>query len=527
MRSVNLRILSLVLAFVFCIGTTAFPTTVNAVGGEHIVRVGVYADTTTDSRFFSATAESENGFEVGYSNGTHFIPMFSIGYKKIIILPQTNADFNSETLNCVQGDGNLGAYSVAVAKYDVYSRAAFKAKSVGGFVAVVNGGYEVRKSPSPVGGKGYTSPAEGGLMVLDTSGNIILTLEDGNRTFAIRDKKGGAVTVPTLHRSGAVDAYGFKGFFEYSVQDGRLLMVNCIGIEDYTKCVMSNEIGTNVSVETRKAFSVLARTVPLGRKHESLGFDVCTHSACCQVYKGLHQISEENSAIVDSTKGLYCAYKGSPISVLYHNSNGGASCSSVAAWGGDEVPYLTTVFLDEAGESDTWELSFTKEEFYEYISSRRAFSAIQGDAVNMQILETDPYGSDYITVLSVSDNNGNAVEIRTSEDVRSACGFESANFTLEYTLTATVLNAEGKIETVDVPGVMTEDGYKEFKGFGDQYRTVNGETISPDKVVIKGAGAGHGVGFSAIGSEKLAKDGYSYKYILEFFFNGTKLLNLD
>lgn len=531
MKSVKSRILSVALAFVFCMGATIMPVnnTVSAVSqeGDHIVRVGMYADTTTDSRLFSALTKSANGFEIGYSTGDSFVPLFPLSNSSIIILPQVNANFGEDG-KVDATEGNIGSYSTIQGEFTSYAKAFAKAKACNGFVAVVKGGFQVRTNPrsnEKVPSRATAAPVKGGITILDAQGNVILMWEDTSRKLALKGKNGGNVEFPMLHRSGAVNTYEYNGFFEYSVQDGKLFMVNCIGLEDYTKCVMSNEIGTNVSAETRKAFSVLARTVPLGQKHKSLGFDVCSHSACCQVYKGLYRINEENNAIVDSTKGQYCAYNGSAIMVLYHNSNGGASCSSVAAWGGDEVPYLTTVFLDEDGESDTWELTFTKDEFYEYISSRKAFSALEGDALSMQIIEKDPYGSDYITVLSVSDNKGNEVEIRTSEDIRSACGFDSANFVLEYTAEAKVLTSNG-VETKDICGVMTTNGYKEFGGFGDVYTTADGKTVAPDKVTVKGEGAGHGVGFSAIGSEKLAEDGYSYKYILEFFFNGTKLLNI-
>ena len=87
------------------------------------------------------------------------------------------------------------------------------------------------------------------------------------------------------------------------------------------------------------------------------------------------------------------------------------------------------------------------------------------------------------------------------------------------------LTANG-METKTVSGVMTAEGYKEFNGFNDEYVTADGKVIAPDKVTVKGKGVGHGVGFSAIGSEQLAKDGYNYKYIIGFFFNGTKLLNI-
>ena len=61
-------------------------------------------------------------------------------------------------------------------------------------------------------------------------------------------------------------------------------------------------------------------------------------------------------------------------------------------------------------------------------------------------------------------------------------------------------------------------GYKAFEGFDEKYVMSSGETYSPETVTVHGQGVGHGVGFSATGSEKLARDGYSYKYILSCFF---------
>ena len=311
MKLLKNRIISLALAFVFCIGASLLPAnnTVLAAGNanDYIVRVGMYADTTTDSRLFSALTQSSKGFEIGYSSGDRFIPLLPLSYKDIIILPNVNANID-ENGTLTAGEGNIGAYSTILGNYSSYSKAMTKAKSLGGFVAVVDGGFQVRINPRNDAGKhpnGATAmPTENGITVTDTKGNVILVWADEKRNFALQGKQGARVSFPMLHRSGAVNTYDYMGFFEYSVQDGKLFMVNCLGLEDYTKCVMANEIGTNVSKETRKAFSVLARTVPLGKKHKKSGFDVCSHSACCQVYQGLKRMGEENNHIVDSTRGM-------------------------------------------------------------------------------------------------------------------------------------------------------------------------------------------------------------------------------
>ncbi len=534
------RLLSLALATVFCISLLASPSaSVSAAGSsssyrEPDVQVGIYVSAPLlDTRVFSSLNTSSGGFEIGYLNGESFIKLFSVSDKSVILLPQVNASFDSKNKTCSPSDnGSVGAYSAVLGRHSTYSAAYNAAKAVGGFVAVVKGGYEARaynaniaaKSSSLSGGRPVASPVSGAITVVNASnGKILFTYEDTSRKLTLRGTGGKTVSFPVKHRSSAVNTFDYQGKFEYSVSEGKLWMVNHLGLEDYTKCVMANEIGTNVSVETRKAFAVLARTVPMKSKHGKQGYDVCCNSACCQVYYGTHRMSAENNAIVDSTRGLICTYKGTPIDVLYHNSNGGASCSSVAAWGGNEVPYLTTVFQEETEDSDRWQKIYSKKEFYDYLRSRNTFSGLKDEEISMKILETDPYGSDYITVLSVSDGSGNTVSVETSEDIRSACGFKSANFTLEYSTELEVVTSEGKVEKREIKGVLTADGYKPFEGFDEKYVLSTGETFSPEKVTVNGQGVGHGVGFSATGSEKLARDGYSYKYILGCFFNGTDL----
>lgn len=537
MKSYKLnRVICLALATVFCLGAIASPAKVSVSAkseyNEPTVRVGMYVYTPLlDTKRFSSKNVSENGFDIGYSTGDSFHTLCSVSNKSVVLLPQVNASLNGD--RCTPDEnGAIGAYSAVMGSYHDAASAFSAAKSSGGFVAFVKGGYEVRKFASnsasqakkASGGREVASPVSGGLTVLDgESGKILFTFEDSSRTLALRAKNGGSVTIPMKHRSGSENHYNYRGFFEYSVSGSQLYMVNVLGLEEYTRCVMANEIGTNFSVETRKAFAVLARTVPLNSKHGKLGFDVCSNSACCQVYHGIYRMSDENNAIVDSTRGLVCTYNGAPIAVLYHNSNGGASCSSVAAWGGEEVPYLTTVFQEEVDDGDKWERVFTQREFYDYLRSRSAFASLSDDEISMKILGKDPYGSDYITVLSVSDGSGNTITVENSEDIRSACGFTSANFKVEYSVDMPVLTSSGSVESVPVSGVLTADGYKPFSGFGDGVKTVAGVEYKAEKVVIKGSGVGHGVGFSATGSEKLSQDGYSYKYILTFFFNGTKL----
>lgn len=378
--SIKKRLVSAALAVVFCAGAAMLPsgTVVNGVEAkdtaskykEPNVRVGLYAETGyLNTTRFSSLNVSQNGFEIGYANASKqsFTKLFSLGNGSLVILPQVNAgiDLSSSDKTCVSGGGSIGAYSVIVGKHSGFEAAKASAKSLGGFVAVVSGGYEVRINPcqsldeakAQSGGRPVASPASGGITVVDpSSGKIIFTFEDTSRSFALRAKNGGTVQIPVT-RNGNTSRYNYFGFFTYSVSGKKLCMVNTVPLETYVKCVITNEIGYSASDETVKAFSVLMRTLPYNHKHGGLGFDVCP-TTCCQVYSGAYRYDERNNKLVDSTRGLICTYNGSPIRTVYHVSSGNATCSSVAAWGGN-VSYLTSVALEE-DKPYKWKYEYTK-----------------------------------------------------------------------------------------------------------------------------------------------------------------------
>lgn len=498
------------------------------------VRVGL-ALPQNGSAVFVSTAASESGFTFGLSGGRTFSPLFTLKTKKIALLPDRNASLQiagGSVSGQASNTGNRGAYSLRVSgTYSSYSAAASRASAYAdGFVAYVDGTYEVRHghyltaedANAAKGNDSVAAPVAGGIAVLDASDGKTLLEFESSTLLAIRAADLGAVEI------GSERDRPFPGFFEYQA-DSRLRIVNVIDLETYVKCVMANEIGTNVSKETRRAFSVLVRTVPLTRKHASAGCDVC-NSSCCQAYLGNYRRSAENDVIAESTRGEYITYQGSPIFCLYHGSNGGASCSSVAAWGGDEIPYLKSVSLPEGenGAVEVWQYVFTEEELYSFLSSRTAFSGLEGGIENVTVKQTDPYGSGYVTLLSVTDRQNNTVELATSEEVRRVLRFKSANFTVSYSMQALVLREDGTTEQAQAGGYIDADGnYQAFDSFKRLPITESDKQGGADSIQFDGMGSGHGVGFSATGSEQLVSEGYSYRYILEFYFNGTKISKIQ
>ncbi len=514
-------------------------TATAASGTDKNVRVGLCVPENGSSVFVSS-AQCEGGFTVGTSSGTGFSALFTVSASGLALLPNRNASltFSGQTASGRASDsGSYGAYHIRTGKtYTGYLDAQTAAnRYTNGFVAFGNGTYEVwygaflseSEAKAAISGNALSvaAPADNSIAAYNCETGKLLFVYVGDQPLAIRAANGGTVSLNT--ESGR---YDYPGFFEYTVASSRLKIINVLDLETYVKCVMSNEIGTNVSRETRRAFSVLIRTVPLTSKHAASGYDVC-NTSCCQVYLGTYRRDSENDAIVDSTKGEYITYEGNPIYCLYHGSNGGASCSSVAAWGGEEIPYLKSVTLQESEDnaSEIWQYVFSEQELYTFLSSRSAFRELTGGINSVTVAETDPYGSGYVTLLSVTDSQNNTVNVATSEEVRKVLRFESANFTVSYSMEATVIDADGNVTEADVSGYLDEQGlYHSFDSFEQNYAVTGTEkTVGADHIIFDGVGTGHGVGFSANGSEQLVSEGYSYRYIIGFYFDGTEISHLS
>ncbi len=498
------------------------------------VRVGLSVPELGTAIFFSS-AVSESGFTIGTYNGEKFTSLFSTPSTSLALFPDRNVQVNFKedgtASGCALDNGNFGSYSIRTdmlyADYQSARSAANKLEN--GFVAFVENGFEVRygsftsesDAQNAVAKKGHTVavPEKGGFVVVDCNTGKRLLEYERTDMLALRSANGGEVSLNT--QSGRKS---YLGYFAFSAPS-YMKVINVLDLELYVKCVMANEIGTNVSVETRRVFSVLIRTVPMNQKHDKYGLDVC-NTECCQVYLGTFRRDAENDAIVDSTKGEYITYKGTPINCLYHSSNGGASCSSVAAWGGAVIPYLTSVTLSENSNSpsEVWQYTFSKEELYKFLSERNEFASLSGGINDLTIDATDPYGSGYVTALSVTDKYNGKITLETSEEIRRALRFESANFTISYSMQTDVLTADGVKKDATVNGYIDANGvYQIFDSFAEHDVPGTNDKAGANRIVFDGEGKGHGVGLSSVGSEQLVSEGYSYRYIIAFYFQGTEI----
>jgi stage II sporulation protein D len=107
---------------------------------------------------------------------------------------------------------------------------------------------------------------------------------------------------------------------------GALTVVNVLGLEDYVKGVVPNELsaGGFPLLEAHKAQAIAARTYALRNRGQfmSQGYDLLPTTRS-QVYRGLGSENSLSSRAVDETRGVIATYNGDPINALYTSTCGG------------------------------------------------------------------------------------------------------------------------------------------------------------------------------------------------------------
>ena len=123
---------------------------------------------------------------------------------------------------------------------------------------------------------------------------------------------------------------------------GALTVVNVLGLEDYVKGVVPNELsaGGFPLLEAHKAQAIAARTYALRNRGQfiSQGYDLLPTTRS-QVYRGLVSENSLSSRAVDETRGIVATYNGEPINALYTSTCGGRTEDAGNIFN-DAVPYL-------------------------------------------------------------------------------------------------------------------------------------------------------------------------------------------
>ena len=185
-------------------------------------------------------------------------------------------------------------------------------------------------------------PARANILVVEQNGRR-QTLE-GSSTMKLRGNatvtgREGAPTAFILSIPGKIRRE-FHGQLEVRQQDGHLLAIVKMDLENAVASIVAAESPPGAPLEARKAQAVVARSFLVAARGRHEGFDFCdtTH---CQFLREAPAAASLSARAAEETRALAVAYQGRPIAALYSANCGGKTRTlEEAGWNAEAYPYF-------------------------------------------------------------------------------------------------------------------------------------------------------------------------------------------
>lgn len=365
--------------------------------------------------------------------------------------------------------------------------------------------------------------ATGQFRVLGPDG-AILAVQDGGQTWRV--ERGAAAGFLSFQRPGrpepviaaapvtvrteraqdfvVIGGRGYRG--EAVVQRGStgITIVNRLPIEAYLPSVVALELGFRNpgDREAVMAQAVAARSYAMrfrGRR-EALGFDVFPTDAD-QLYGGVQTEKPEVTAATTRTAGQILTWHGQPIQALFHSTCGWSTEAAAQVFqNNDSAPYLRAVSDRSGGSSDGY--------FCAMSPRFRWREEWDGAGLNAVLARTLP-----AVIGSRAANLGRVTDLRVSRTTPTGRAAELEIITTSGAFTV----PQGRIRDVLRPA---PDRWLNSTGIQLHVEKQGGELV---RVVVAGAGYGHGVGMCQFGAVGRARAGWDYRRILAAYYHDTTL----
>lgn len=255
---------------------------------------------------------------------------------------------------------------------------------------------------------------------------------------------------------------------------GNLKCINEVALDKYISGVVQAESGKRSYHEFYKVQGILARTFALShlQKHAAEGFNLCdfTH---CQAFFGKTTELEIMKA-VNETKGKVVVDQNLElIDAAFHSNSGGETANSEDVWG-KKLPYLRSVndTFSIKMPNAKWERKMSKEDWLTYLKLKHNYP--------------------------IQDSNARWAAITFKQETRKPY-LEASNVKVPLKNVRTDLQLKSTFFTIVPQG---------------------------DTLIFKGRGFGHGVGMCQEGAMRMAKLGYKYTDVINFYYQNTQLIDL-
>ncbi|MEA3369617.1 MAG: SpoIID/LytB domain-containing protein, partial [Candidatus Ratteibacteria bacterium] len=269
----------------------------------------------------------------------------------------------------------------------------------------------------------------------------------------------------------------YRGKIECRRQPGNsLLVINELPVEEYLYGVLKYEVSPKWPRQALKAQAIVARTFALNKVREKINEDYhLTNTVLSQVYAGFSSEDPVLTEVINETHGMVLTYQGEIIPAYYHATCGGYTESPKYVWS-KSLPYLRVRRCPYCQDSP---------HFYwkNKLGLRRIRQAFQRAGYKFnRIIKLKPLGkspSGRLKKILIYHNRGEIIV--KSNDLRLIIGpdiIKSTNF---------------RMKRVD------------------------------QAIEFSGKGWGHGVGLCQWGARGMARKGYKYDKILNFYYPGTRI----
>lgn len=315
-------------------------------------------------------------------------------------------------------------------------------------------------------------------------------LSDGFLT--LKDDRG--IEVLSIDRQEGHPVY--EGALEIQKREEGLLIINELPLETYLEAVVPSEMPSSFEQEALMAQAVCARTYACKQMEESrmadYGADV-DDSVSYQVY---HNIApqESTSQAVKNTKGEVLCQDGELIQAYYFSTSAGAT-STDEVWGAKEAAsYLKSVActFDSTQPWSSWSVTLP------WTKLESSAGMLPGCSGSLKMLEIEKKSmSKAVTGLRVITEGGSCL-ISDEYEIREFLSPSGCTIT-------------------EKDGSQTEGGVLLPSAYFSM------EVTPGESVFLQGGGYGHGVGMSQNAANEMAKEGYTYEEILDYFFKDVEL----
>ncbi|MGL4362540.1 MAG: SpoIID/LytB domain-containing protein [Cellulosilyticaceae bacterium] len=472
------------------------------------------------------TVKSEQPLQIGYYTNNY--------WTKEGVLETREANITRDT-------AQYYTYQEQFKTYEAAKEALKYIDDINGLVAQVErGNYQI-----------YTTTQLAGTKSVDFNDKRINIKNQEGKTLLISEQLDTPIAFQGAYAEDSVPSTGigtrrYRGVIEVvKGQKKGLTAVSVVPFEQYLYGVVNNEMGGSYPLEALKAQAVAARSMATFQynRYLSRGYNL-VDTTYSQVYKGITSEHTNTTMAVDLTKGEIARYNGKVAETIYGSSSGGHTENAKYVWG-NEVPYLMGVEDGHEENNHDWERTITLAELDACLKDDNISI---GKAIGLEIVDWTPSGR--VKQLNILGSDG---EYSLSREMPRTFFHASKGGSLKSTMYKFTPYTDGEDVTSkpEVPNVektelyvLDKDGQKRISIEGSVYvqskdgvKKIGNEVIEdnspviPDNkneptkmygdIVLYGKGYGHGVGMSQNGAISLARKGYTYDKIIEYYYPGV------